>query len=116
MHDAWWYQLSDIYSRPVMSDTVGRPSPKPEMDDRLFWKTMGGREMGELDFSVPPTTRMPQMTYMKSQRGMLPVDHEPTGRWIDFYRRGMLDRIDGRIIPRKDAPRPKTPMNGGVRG
>lgn len=150
MHDAWWDQLPDIYSRPVMSDTIGRPTQKPEMSDAV---RKGHRDVN-MDFRGPAMARIPQVTTtLPSRKGMLPVDHElsetiqlPSGRWAnisgrtgerledwdygtmeeaveaaiarsDAYRPGgMLDRIDGRIIPRRDTPRPKTPMNGGVRG
>lgn len=167
MHDAW-DQLPSIYSNgPVFSDTIGRPTPRPEMSDAV---RKGHRDVN-MDFRGPEIARIPQVTStLPRRKGMLPIDapslsesfdshiraqiaqeaiedardrawrqhqgmlgraamarllgllkgdqptREPTEEWMKRQQsRGMFHGIDGRIIPQTNS-RPKTPMNGGVRG
>jgi hypothetical protein len=78
MHEPdWeWDQLPDIYTRgPVFSDTVGRPTPRPEMSDRV---RKGSRDIN-MDFRGPNIARIPQVTATSpGRKGMLPIGHEPS--------------------------------------
>ena len=94
------FERFDAYSRDQMMR-----DKEIETQDRLWREQQGMLARGAWE------------RLMGLMRGEQPT-REPLEQWMERRRApGMLQqRIDGRMVPRRGPMRPRTPMNGGVRG